>query len=128
MSLCLAAGAIAAVLAIDSFTLAWEHSVERFAIEEEYRVSSDGLTVIAARIKGSGAGYDPPAGAVLENGWWNYRPAIGPRERLVLARSGMVPDWRLCAAGACRPLAAYLPGVDPTTPVTLTPCQPPPKR
>jgi hypothetical protein len=124
--LCLAVGALAAKLAISSFTLAWTHSVEKLAWQEDYRVTAAGLVLDEARIKGSGAGMDPPDGAVLEGGWWHYRPSLPPLPRLVLARSRAVADWQLCVAGDCRPLGAYLPdadgAADAEAPATLYPC------
>jgi hypothetical protein len=124
--LCLAVGALTAKLAISSFTLAWTHSVEKLAWEEDYRITTAGLVLEESRIKGSGAGMDPPAGAVLSGGWWHYKPNLPPLPRLNLARSHAVPDWRLCIAGQCRPLGAYLPdadgGADTETPAIVYPC------
>jgi hypothetical protein len=124
--LCLAVGALTAKLAISSFTLAWTHSVEKQAWQEDYRVTAAGLVLDEARIKGSGAGMDPPQGAVLRGGWWHYRPNLPPLPRLILARSHAVADWRLCVAGSCRPLGTYLPDADgeteSETPAALYPC------
>jgi hypothetical protein len=124
--LCLAVGALTAKLAISSFTLAWTHSIEKIGWQEDYRVTAAGLVLDEARIQGSGAGMEPPAGAVLRGGWWHYRPDLPPLPRLMLARSHAVPDWRLCVAGTCRPLGAYLPDgegeAESETPAVLSPC------
>jgi hypothetical protein len=58
--LCLAAGAVAASLAIDSFTLSWIHSIEKIRWEEDWRIEAGALVVTEARIRGSGAGMEPP--------------------------------------------------------------------
>jgi hypothetical protein len=109
MALCLAAAGVVAQLATASFTLAWTHSVERVRWEEDWRVVSGSLALVEARVRGSGAGMEPPNGAVLEDGFWRYRPDLAPLPRLELARGGAVPDWQLCVAGRCRELAGYLP-------------------
>jgi hypothetical protein len=109
MGLCLAAGTLTARLAVTAFTLAWTHSVERVRWEEDWRVDSKSLVLVEARVQGSGAGMEPPDGAVLEDGFWRYQPELAPLPRLELARGDAVPDWQLCLAGRCRELAAYLP-------------------
>jgi hypothetical protein len=40
MSLCLAAGALSAVLAINAFTLSWIHSIEKIRWEEDWRIEA----------------------------------------------------------------------------------------
>ena len=87
MPLCLVSGTLAAVLAIESFTLAWTHSIEKIRWEEDWRIEAGRLELLEARIRGSGAGMEPPEGAVLENGVWRYRPTLAPLERLRLAHS-----------------------------------------
>ncbi|MGD9510423.1 MAG: DUF1850 domain-containing protein [Geminicoccaceae bacterium] len=123
MALCLLAGAFAAQLAVTDFTLAWTHSVERVRWEEDWRVEGNRLVLTESRIKGSGAGMEPPPDAVLADGFWHYRPPLAPLERIELARSGAVGDWQLCLAGSCRDLTAYLPADAPTgVPVTARAC------
>jgi hypothetical protein len=109
MALCLAASGVVAHLAAASFTLAWTHSVERLRWEEDWRVEGASLALVEARVQGSGAGMEPPDGAVLDGGFWRYRPELAPLPRLGLARGDAVPDWQLCLAGRCRELAGYLP-------------------
>jgi hypothetical protein len=74
-----------------------------------------------ARIRGSGAGMEPPAGAVLENGVWRYRPALAPLARLRLANSAYTAGHELCFDGRCRPLAALAGGAE-NKPVDLYAC------
>lgn len=105
----LAAGTVAAVLATDSFTLAWRHSVEQVTWEEDWRAEAGCLVAVEARVQGSGAGMEPAEGAWLADGWWHYRPALPPQRRLTLSRSRFTPDYTLCWAGGCRPLAELVP-------------------
>lgn len=105
--LCVLAGAKAATLAASAFTLVWTHSVEKTEWREDWRIVPAGLELTEARVKGSGAGVDPPEGAVLQDGWWVYAPGIAPVPRLVLAASGAtVSGWRLCAGETCLTLGA----------------------
>ena len=122
MSLCLAAGAVSAVLAINSFTLAWMHSIERVRWEEDWRVDAGQLQIVAARIKGSGAGMEPPDDAVLQGGAWHYRPRVAAMDRLTLAHSPYTTGYELCTDGACRMLADYLPGIDDSATIVLAYC------
>lgn len=118
MSLCILAAGKVAALAVTAFTLSWTHSVEKTLWEEDWRVTPAGLEIVEARIKGSGAGMEPPADAVLEDGWWRYAPAVSPRPELVLAASGATgAGWSLCAEGSCR-----LVGAAAGEPVILKPC------
>lgn len=104
--LCIAAAASLFVfLPLQAFTLAWTHSVEKVRWEEDWRVESGGLRIVEARIRGSGAGMEPPAGAILENGVWRYVPRLKPVERLRLANSDFTAAYELCVEHRCRPLA-----------------------
>lgn len=111
MPLCLSAGAVAATLAIQAFTLAWTHSIEKVRWEEDWRIENRQLAIVEARIRGSGAGMEPPADAVLRDGVWHYRPTIAPLPRLILTNSPFATGYELCVNGACRPLLDHLPGV-----------------
>lgn len=121
MSLCLAAGALTVALGWSQFTLAWTHSVQKTAWEEDYRIDGASLLAVEARVKGSGAGMEPGPDAVLRDGWWVSRP-LRLLPELILARSEAVPDWRLCHAGSCATLAAFLPAVQTADSVTLSAC------
>jgi hypothetical protein len=118
------AGALAGRVETAAFTLAWTHSVEKVRWEEDWRVTARGLEIVEARVRGTGAGMEPPAGAVLRDGSWHYRPARPPLPELVLADAGVVPDHDLCVAGRCRPLHAWLRPVPAGLPVRLAPCGP----
>jgi len=121
MALCLTAGTLAASLAVQSFMLAWTHSIEKIRWEEDWQVS-ERLQLVAARIRGSGAGMEPPEGALLVDGAWHYRPAVAAQAALLLAHSPYTPGYEVCAAGKCRPLAELLPGLDEFAVVKIAPC------
>ena len=121
--LCLAAGAISAVLAIDAFTLAWIHSIEKIRWEEDWRVEAGQLVITEARIRGSGAGMEPPAGSVLRNGVWHYRPALPPQGVLRLSHSPYTSGYELCVEGRCQSLANSLPGMDNNAVIHLSVCR-----
>lgn len=122
MALCIAAGAVAAVLLSDTFTLGWTHSIERLRWEEDWQVTGTMLEIREARIRGTGAGMEAPPGALLKNGVWHYRPALPPQRALNLAHSGYVPEFELCVEGKCRPLSDWLPGLGEHAGVTITSC------
>jgi hypothetical protein len=124
MALCLVAGAIAATLAVDAFTLAWTHSIEKIRWEEDWRAESRQLVLHEARIRGTGAGMEPPQDAVFENGVWRYRPALPPQEVLRLTHSPYTAGYELCVAGRCAPLADHLPRIDNTAVIELRSCPP----
>ncbi|HSO05932.1 MAG TPA: DUF1850 domain-containing protein [Pelomicrobium sp.] len=105
IGICLAVDmTIRAALPISEFTLAWNHSVEKVLWEEDYRVERHGLVPLAARVRGSGAGMEPPPGSVLRDGAWHYRPSAEPLPRLVLTVSPHAADYRLCSGGRCKML------------------------
>jgi hypothetical protein len=105
--LCLLAAGKTTVLAASAFTLSWTHSVEKIRWEEDWRVTPAGLAIVEARVKGSGAGMEPPADAVLKDGWWVYAPKLPARDRIMLAASGATPSgWTFCAGADCRELGA----------------------
>jgi hypothetical protein len=116
-----AAGALVAKLAgVAAFTLAWTHSIEKIPWEEDWRVTQAGLVLEQARVRGSGAGMEPPPDARLEGGFWRWTPRVPPRPEVVLRRSGFTADWRLCADGLCRAMDEMLPAE--ADPVRLRPC------
>lgn len=119
MSVCIAAAGKTLMLAASLFTLSWTHSVEKTAWEEDWLVTPAGLQPVEARVKGSGAGIDPPEGSVLEDGWWRWVPSIPAQPRLVLAASGATASgWTVCAGGECVEV-----GTDPAEPVVIEPCE-----
>ncbi|PWR25118.1 DUF1850 domain-containing protein [Zavarzinia aquatilis] len=124
LCLLLAGHVLAARLETDRFTLSWVHSIEKIEWQEDWQVTADGLEIVEARVAGSGAGMDVPADARRIDGGWTYRPAL-PRQREVhLARSGLVPDYRLCVGGNCAPLGRLAGGIADGVAVTLAPCGP----
>lgn len=112
MTLCLATPALAMALAWPAFTLSWTHSVEQVEWRERWRLEAGQLVLEEARVRGSGAGMEPPDGSVLDGGWWVYRA-----ERRVpvlrLAVSGATgAGWQICGPigsdAPCRDLEAWL--------------------
>jgi hypothetical protein len=105
VSLCLASSGVVKALSLATFVLAWTHSVEKVEWQEDWRVTPQGLLLVQARVKGSGAGMEPPPEALLINGWFQWRPARPPMPELVLGNSGAAGEWRLCDGGKCRTLS-----------------------
>ncbi len=117
IGLCLASGALSAYIATSAFTLAWTHSIEKQRWEEDWRVEAGTadtppvLHLLEGRIRGSGAGMEPPDDARLENGVWRY--PVGRRlAQLELAHSAYTAGYTLCVAAHCRPLHEWLPGLE----------------
>jgi hypothetical protein len=59
-----------------------------------------------ARVKGSGAGMEPPPEARLAGGWFEWQPKRAPMPEVVLGNSGLAGEWRLCHDGKCQTLSA----------------------
>lgn len=124
MGLCVWAGtALLAALPINDFTLAWTHSIEKIRWEEDWRVRPAGLEVVEARVRGMGAGMEPPDGAQLRQGVWHFKPAIAEQQTVTLARSAGIADYEFCVKGRCRPLAEAVPGLAGAEVVGLTTCR-----
>ena len=120
--ICLAAGALHAFIATSGFTLAWMHSIEKIRWEEDYRVVAGKLVLEEARIRGTGAGMEPPPDAVLRSGVYHYHPHVSPLASLSLARSAYTRDFELCVPGhPCRPLSKWIPVSAGTT--RVAPCE-----
>lgn len=116
---CLIAGAQVVRLAA-LFTLAWTHSVQKSEWQEDWRAAPDGLVLTEVRVQGSGAGMEPPEGAVLKGGFYVAHPTLAPQRDVLLRRSGATADWRVCMDGRCRLMGELIPaGADP---VRLTVC------
>lgn len=130
MALCLTAGAVSAVIAVQAFTLAWTHSIEKVRWEEDWqidwqidwKIKSAQLRLVAARIRGTGAGMEPPPDAVLRDGVWHYRPTLPPIPRLILPDSTYSAAYELCVDGECRALRDYLPADGEVQVVSLESC------
>jgi hypothetical protein len=105
LSLCLASAGMVKTLSVAAFTLVWTHSIEKVDWQEDWRITPGGLQLVQARVKGSGAGMEPPPDARLVGGWFQWRPARAPMREVVLGNSGAAGEWRLCSAGRCRTLS-----------------------
>jgi hypothetical protein len=123
IGLCLVAASMAISLPLQSFTLAWTHSIEKVRWEEDYRIWNGRLTLVEARIRGSGAGMEPPDGAVLKDGVWHYQPALPPQDRVRLTRSSYVADYDLCWDNTCRPLKTMFGSPETAPEVDLIACE-----
>lgn len=121
LSLCLATSGVVKALALAGFTLAWTHSVEKTAWQEDWRVTSDGLQLVQARVKGSGAGMEPPPEARLVDGWYQWQIDREPLSRIVLANSGAAGEWRICHDGQCRTISEIV-GHDIGATITMSAC------
>lgn len=118
----------AVFIPVDRFTLAWMHSIEKVRWEEDYRVVAGAdprqppvLQALQARVRGSGAGMEPPPDAQLRDGWYAYTPQIQRPLALRLTRSIYTADYDFCSAGRCRPMSELLPSDGDIT--LLEPCR-----
>jgi hypothetical protein len=121
-SLCIAAGKLLVVMPVASFTLAWTHSIEKTRWEEDWQIRGGQLSIREARIKGSGAGMEPPSGALLENGIWHYRPATQPSGSVLLTHSPYTAGYEFCTGQSCQSLSHLLPGIDNHATIELSVC------
>jgi hypothetical protein len=96
------------VLPSDEFTLEWQHSVEKTRWEEHYRLVDDRLELTQAGVQGLGAGMEPAADAVLEDGWWRWKPDREALAELRLTYSTCAGDYRVCWRRRCLELAPLL--------------------
>lgn len=114
---------------VERFTLAWTHSIEKVRWEEDYAVlpgAAPVLQALTARVRGSGAGMEPPPDAVLRNGWFEYTPPSLAPHGLRLTRSVFTADYEWCTSGRCAPLSTLLPSDGDIT--LLIPCTAPQPR
>jgi hypothetical protein len=123
LALCLMAGDRQAQIPTHQFTLRWQHSIEKIDWEEDYILAGEWLYLSSARIRGSGAGMEPPPGAFFAKGVWHYRPAPDMRwtRRLLLTRSEFARDYDICIDGNCQSLSHWIPVSAGTT--TAAPCE-----
>jgi hypothetical protein len=101
------------------------HSIEKIRWEEDYRIENGQLRLVVARVRGSGAGMEPPVGSVLRHGAYEYTPAQTIFPKLVLTRSPFARDYELCRDRQCQEFAALIgkPGVGEV--VEVFPCNSP---
>ncbi|MGO4707400.1 DUF1850 domain-containing protein [Microvirga sp. 2MCAF38] len=121
--ICLLAGSKLMPLMAGAMTLAWTHSVEKVLWEEDWRQGPAGLELVEARVRGSGAGMEPPPEARFKRGVWSWQPKVPPQREVVLRRSGATADWRVCIAGQCHPMSDYVPA--DADPVVMKACDAP---
>ena len=119
--ICLLAGLLLAQCG-DQITLSWTHSIEKIVWEEDYRREGRQLRLIAARVRGSGAGMEPPAEAVLRDGAWHYQPDLPALPEVQLRHSPHTAPYTICDNGRCQLLPAWLPGLPDEAIVRLAPC------
>jgi hypothetical protein len=121
MNLCVEAAGTLVALALQSFTLSWDHSVEKIEWSERWTIDRQGLVLEEAAVRGTGAGMEIPEGAVLKDGAWRYRPNLPPLPELLLSDAGRGADWTLCDGnGRCRQLSDLVPAAG--TVIRLSPC------
>jgi hypothetical protein len=124
LSLCLASAGVVKSLTLAVFTLAWTHSVENIEWQEDWRVSREGLELVQARVKGTGAGMEPPPEALLVDGWFQWRPDRLPLQEVVLGNSGVAGEWRICSDGRCRTLSEIFGHPIGADVITMRACEP----
>lgn len=125
LSLCLASAGVVKALSVTAFTLAWTHSIEKVDWQEDWRVGLQGLELVQARVKGSGAGMQPPPEARLVKGWFQWQPAHAPMPEIALGNSGAAGEWRLCHDGGCRMLSDIFGYPIGTNVTTMSACEDP---
>lgn len=117
----LVAGIVRATLPAPEFTLAWDHSVQKSRWEERYRIEGDSLVLAEARVTGSGAGMEPPPGALLHRGVWSWHPRTRLAE-LSLTHSGFTADYTICSRHGCSTLSSLVGPMQDGTPVVIRRC------
>ena len=105
LSLCLISSGVVKTLSVAAFTLIWTHSIEKTEWQEDWHVTPAGLELAQARIKGFGAGMEPPPDARLVDGWFQWQPKRAPMPEVILGNSGAAGEWRLCHDGSCQTLS-----------------------
>jgi hypothetical protein len=124
VSLCLASAGTAKALALTAFTLVWTHSIEKVDWQEDWRVTPSGLELVEARVKGTGAGMEPPPEARLVDGWFQWKPERPVMREVVLGNSGAAGEWRLCGDGGCRTLSDIFGHAIGANVTTMSVCEP----
>jgi hypothetical protein len=124
VSLCLASIGTVKALSLAAFTLVWTHSVEQTDWQEDWRVTANGLELVQARVKGSGAGMEPPPDAHLVDGWFQWQPVRAPMPELLLGNSGAAGEWRLCGDGRCWTLSKIFGRSIGANVITMSACDP----
>ncbi|MBY0380774.1 MAG: DUF1850 domain-containing protein [Xanthobacteraceae bacterium] len=123
MSVCFASAGFIKSLSVAAFTLAWTHSVEKIAWQEDWRVTSNGLQIVEARVKGSGAGMEPPAEARLVNGWFQWSLNRPAQTDVELANSGVAGEWNICHDDSCITLSQLFGRPVGVSVITMSACE-----
>ncbi len=123
MSLCLASAGVVKSLAVTAFTLSWVHSVEKIEWQEDWQITPQGLQIVQARVKGSGAGMEPPPEARLVDGFFRWTPRLEPLPEVVLGNSGLAGEWHICTEGKCQELSAIMGRPVGTNVTTMSVCK-----
>ena len=123
MSLCLASAGVVKSLTVTAFMLSWTHSVEKIEWQEDWRVTPQGLQIVQARVKGSGAGMEPPPDARLVDGFFRWTPQLPVLPEVALGNSGLAGEWRICTDGKCQDLSAILGRPVGTSVTTMSVCK-----
>ena len=116
IALCLGmAGSVWATLPLQSFTLAWQHTVEKVLWEEDYRLSERGLLLEEARVRGSGAGWRFPRApcCVTAPGITTVGAAVATVAAGAHTGGRRLPDL---PSGRCDALARWIGPPDPERP------------
>lgn len=113
LGLCLGlAGQLWAQVAVDNppaqFTLSWRHTVEKILWQEDYQLTPQGLQIVQARVKGTGAGMEIPDDAKFYDDSWHYQPQLAPIPLLRLGRAPEAGDYQLCFSGNCQPMSHWI--------------------
>lgn len=119
--ICLAAGVLVASLGND-VTVRWLHSIEKARWEEDYRSDGRALQLVEARVRGTGAGMEPPQQAVFRDGAWHYRPRDSRHAKIALSHSPYAEPYVFCGNGVCRTASEWLSGLPAYAVLTLAPC------
>lgn len=120
--ICLVAGLLIAQFG-DEITLRWTHSIQKTVWEEDYRREGNALRLVEARVRGTGAGMEPPADAVLREGAWHYTPRLPALPEVVLTHSTHAAPYVVCDKGRCQGVADWLPGLPNDAVLQLAPCK-----
>ena len=124
MSLCLASAGVVKTLTLAAFTLAWTHSIEKDRRGRRTGASPRKASNWSqARIKGFGAGMEPPPDARLVDGWFQWQVTRPPQPKLLLGNSGAAGEWRLCADGTCRTLSEIVGHELGASPTIMSSCE-----
>ncbi len=121
--ICLIAGLLIAPLG-EAITLRWTHSVQKTVWEEDYRLQGGALELTEARVSSTGAGMEPPAGALLREGTWHYKPSLPLLPVIALRHSPYVAPYILCSREQCKTVVEWLPSLPENVVMELVPCAP----